>query len=402
MALAARAVAALLLLLPMAARPTAKVLPAFSWETLPVAWHSSNSTGRYSDAQIMELARYSMVTFEKFQNVRAVVPAGVLAAPSYTDPDGLYACQDEANVSRCGCCEEDEIVAAAQAIKAVNPKVVTVAYFNAQIAYPWYRASRALTSQPSWWSSVHAGPPGATWKTWDLVNAAAAAAWKRGCTDVTKTGAVDSCFIDGCLAAKGETPRAVAAKRRAIAELQEEVTGPLICGVGGGFQHALLQGSVGGVQDEGWGVINKHSGHASFATREIPGLMAAAEAGLVFQAHGRAVCGVAGKPCTNRTRPCWHAPALPDYREPAVQTELAAFLVAMGEYSYFVCGSWENYPANALTWNPVYDLPLGKPVSKAVLGEDRVWRREFESGTRVTFDTATNTGNVSWAMRPLM
>eukprot|EP01049_Picozoa_sp_SAG25_P025703 SAG25_NODE_12376_length_281_cov_0.571429_1_plen_33_part_01 len=29
-----------------------------------------------------------------------------------------------------------------------------------------------------------------------------------------------------------------------------------------------------------------------------------------------------------------------DHYDPAVQTELAAFLVAMGEYSYYVCGSW--------------------------------------------------------------
>ena len=37
-------------------------MPAFSWETLPVAWHSGNSSGRYTDEQIKELARYSMVS----------------------------------------------------------------------------------------------------------------------------------------------------------------------------------------------------------------------------------------------------------------------------------------------------------------------------------------------------
>ena len=56
-----------------------------------------------------------------------------------------------------------------------------------------------------------------------------------------------------------------------------------------------------------------------------------------------------------------------------MQTELAAFLVAMGRYSYFVCGTWENYPANASTWNPVYDLPLDEPLSDAKLGADGVW-----------------------------
>ena len=91
---------------------------------------------------------------------------------------------------------------------------------------------------------------------------------------------------------------------------------------------------------------------------------------------------------------------LQDYHDPAVQTELAAFLVAMGKYSYYVCGSWENYPANMSTWNPVYDLPLGKPQGDALLDKDLVWRRTFSSGTSVSFDTKTNTGLVSWASRP--
>ena len=82
-----------------------------------------------------------------------------------------------------------------------------------------------------------------------------------------------------------------------------------------------------------------------------------------------------------------------------VQTELAAFLIGMGQYSYFVCGAWENYVANRSTWNPVYDLPLGAPRSNAVLGEDGVWRRAFASGTAATFDTKRERGTVSWARR---
>eukprot|EP01052_Picozoa_sp_SAG31_P055009 SAG31_NODE_14951_length_778_cov_2.773196_1_plen_132_part_10 len=97
-------------------------LPAFSWQTLPVAWHSSSSISRYTEQQIEELARYQMVTLEKFQNLRAIVPAATLLH-DYSSPAGLYACQDNitGNLSRCGCCEEDEIIAVARKIKAVNP-----------------------------------------------------------------------------------------------------------------------------------------------------------------------------------------------------------------------------------------------------------------------------------------
>ena len=278
-------------------------MPDFSWETLPVAWHSGNSTGRYTNAQIKELARYQMVTLEKFQNLRAVVPAEVLAR-DYESPGGLYGCQRNATLSLCGCCGEDEIVAVARKIKAVNPKVVTVAYFNAEIGYPWYRAARLLAQNPTWWSTQHYGPVTATWKGWNLTVAAAAAAWQQGCLDVTRTGVVDTCFVDGCK--DWDSSLGAVAKRRAIAELQTNVPGPLMCGAGGSItQNELLRSGARGLQDESWGLIDQETGKGTFATREIPLLMAAARAGVVFQAHGRAVCGLAGTPCSNRTQPCW-------------------------------------------------------------------------------------------------
>ena len=94
----------------------------------------------------------------------------------------------------------------ARRIKALNPRVLTVAYFNAQIAYPWYRASRVLAQQPAWWGAPHHGPAGSTWKTWNLSIPAAAEAWKQGCVDVTRSGLVDSCFVDGSGAGGGAAP----------------------------------------------------------------------------------------------------------------------------------------------------------------------------------------------------
>ena len=79
--------------LPPAAAAAGAVLPQFSWDTLPVAFHSANSTGSYTAGQIEQLARYQMVTVEKFQDLRHIVPAATLAQP-YESPGGLYACLD--------------------------------------------------------------------------------------------------------------------------------------------------------------------------------------------------------------------------------------------------------------------------------------------------------------------
>ena len=42
-------------------------------------------------------------------------------------------------------------------------------------------------------------------------------------------------------------------------------------------------------------------------------------------------------------------------------------------------------------------MPLGEPLDDAKLGEDGIWRREFKSGTKVTFDTQTESGTIDWA-----
>jgi hypothetical protein len=262
----------------VAGATAARVMPAFSWATLPVAWHSGNSTGRYTDAQIRELARYQMVTLEKFQGLNDVVPAQTLARP-YEAPGGLYACaavrggsSGASGLRRCGCCAEDEIVRVARKIKAINPRVLTVAYLNAQISYPWYRAAREVAAHPSWWlnGSRQIGPSGSTWcaramttpadslwrgarqtghmhtewlpivrrKVYDLTVESAANSWKDACLNLTRTGALDSCFVDGCVSQpKGLPPakqaRFAAAKASMIAQLQERVPGPLVCGSAG-------------------------------------------------------------------------------------------------------------------------------------------------------------------------
>ncbi len=45
---------------------------------------------------------------------------------------------------------------------------------------------------------------------------------------------------------------------------------------------------------------------------------------------------------------------------------------------------------------PLFERPLGKPVSDAVK-KHGVYHRSFASGTTVTFDTSTNKGKVAWA-----
>ena len=390
-----------------AAPPPRSVQPRWDPATLPVAFHSSNSTGNWDAEQIKQLARFAMVTVEKWQNIERYVPPDTLAAPSYADAGGLYNCQSGADLSRCGCCAEDDIVSALRKVKAVNPAVVTVAYLHSDIVQGWYRAAQHLAAEsdcwlrdrngtlmPSWHGVHGCGNSGnCTWLLLDHSKPACSELFAESCLAMTRTGAVDGCFVDGCNPAgslpAGPTPEQgramVAGKLAMLAKLQTQVAGPLICGSTG-----AASPSCRGVQAEGWGVETKRG--FMFAQREIPMLMAAMDAGVLFQAHGRAVCEHAGDP--------YH---------PAVQTELAAFLVGMGPQAFYLCGAWEqcttNPPlrpgrcapnANQTLWWPVYDMTLGEPLANASK-IDSVWHREFASGTKVVFDTTTNTGKITWA-----
>merc|ERR1712183_672456 len=138
-----------------------------------------------------------------------------------------------------------------------------------------------------------------------------------------------------------------------------------------------MGGSGGGVLDgtlattvQNWGKAGKYS------VREIPMLQRAVAEGVMFSAKGHQVCNHGGDP-----------------HHPDVQTELAAFLVAAGEHSYFRCGSWGH---TDVPWYPVYDMPLGVPLGNATF-ENGVYKRSFASGTEVSYDTNTESGTIQWA-----
>ena len=79
-----------LLVLAAATLHVAAVMPPFSFDTIPLAFHSSNSSSAgWSTSQLRSLAsRYFMVTLEKYHELERFVPAKTLAAP-YTSKDGL-------------------------------------------------------------------------------------------------------------------------------------------------------------------------------------------------------------------------------------------------------------------------------------------------------------------------
>jgi len=345
----------------------ANKFPKFSWDTLPVTWHGSVND-LLSDDAVAALSKYASVTLEK--NV----------AKNDFPSVNIGQCQKGSDPSACGCCAEDHFVANFKKLKKASPDVMTVAYTNSIIAYPWYHAAQdPFLKNDTYWLRNKNGDlqhnikqSDESWYTWNFAVPDVMEIYKEQCMSMVRTGAVDSCYADGCQNVPGpldaHTQDAyIKNKHQMLADLQSEARGIVLCGSGGGVMNGVLGTSL-----QNWG----KGGH--FSTREIPMLQKAVAAGAMFEGKGHEVCnGDAGN----------------DPYNPKVQTELAAFLVAAGEYSYYRCGKWGHTDT---TWYKVYDMPLGKPLADAEL-KNGVYTRSFASGTKVTFDTKTETGTIAWA-----
>ena len=333
----------LLLILAAGVHLGSTVLPQFSWDTLPVFFHSSNTTGQYNDEALKTIAKFQMATIEKWMGY---------------DVQGMD--------------DEDEMVLAMKAIKKVNPTIATYFYMNSFKDRPeMTRMARQLEKNPDYYlvdDDGHHVKNGQGFNAFDLSKPEVRKWWLNTCLNATKYANGDGCFCDS---SQGETtsftPSPSADKLKAWGEGMLNLTREVQEALG---DDKLLIGKVANqsyvkaVQIETFKPSN----------RSIAALMLGAQVGQVVQTHVPGKCSV----------------DLTDY--------MAAFLIGAGEYSYFGCGGWnaEGNDTMPLMWHPEYDKPLGTPKGPAKYASG-VWTRSFASGTNVTFDTSKNKGTINWS-----
>ena len=342
-------------------------MPRFSWETFGkmAIFHSSNTTapsGMYSPESIEILAKYAVVTIEKYQGNEGFFP--------HHKEINMKNCQDHEDVSQCGCCVEDNIEEVAQGIKAIDPSTMVFAYIHSQKAYPVYRGSQELAKHPDLWlrdakgNIVHENPD-ETYMLWDHAQIESGQFLLDDCVNMVNGGLIDSCHLDGCTKIPHDAPdkdKYWEVKLDVMLDMQAKMKGPVICGANGHIVEGLKATAL-----QNWGK------NPTWSTREMPMLFEAVNAGVMFEAH-------------------FECPEDPENEHTI--NNIASFLIAAGPYSYFRCGGWSGYDP---VWYPIYDYPIGEPLGNATLGEDGVWRRSFKSGTSVTFDTKHEKGTIDWA-----
>eukprot|EP00035_Acanthoeca_spectabilis_P031905 m.16199 g.16199 ORF g.16199 m.16199 type:complete len:450 (+) comp5025_c0_seq1:106-1455(+) len=341
--------------------------PRFSWDTLPVFFHSSNSSGPYTDEAIQMIAsKFAMVTIEKFQG-----PCGY-------GPNASPACH-----------QEDIILAELKKVKLANPNVSTIFYYNSVLDFPQYQLHARMLEDPNLTlhnaegQIVNMSGGGHTCDVFDFGNPTTRQLFIETCANLTRTGYVDGCFVDRSV---DGTPTdsgndTVPSGRRynltnatteayfrghiqVLKDLQAAVgDGPVVANHAYGPPHDLMvPGDVSFAMDEFF----------SAGEESIQTLMLAAQNGRGIQAHGK-----------------------------GSQDDLATFLIGAGYRAYYGMGGWSGNGDVTSHWMPAFDEPLGAPHGPASKSADGVYSRKFGVNVTVTFDTKTNKGTITnWGNFP--
>ena len=320
-------------------------LPMFSWDTLPVFFHSANESGLYSEESLRVIAKFQMVTIDKWQ--------------SFLDP---------------GANDDDDMIRTMKMVKEMNPNIATYFYMSAyKHLKAFSKMYNELEQHPDWFLRDSDGTRVRNrlqnLYAFDLSKPEVRQWWVDNCLYYINTTNGDGCYCDSSQRVNVKfTPPLSPEKEEAwvngVALLTKEAQEAL------GDDKLLIgkaakQPYVEGAQIEFFHAVND----------SIVELMLGAQVGKVMQAH---------------------VPITQNCRDDLTNYE-AAFLIGAGEHSYFGCGRWNstNDDNTPLMWRPEYDKPLGAPNGPATY-KNGVWRREFSRGTTVEFDTSTNTGKIEW------
>jgi hypothetical protein len=349
----------LLLLVPGTSGYTPKG-PRFSWDTLPVFFHSSNASGPVNAEALKFMAKFPMVTIEKFQG-----PCG----HKHPTPD---------------CNQEAQIINVLKGVKALNPNVSTVFYYNSVLDFPQYKLHGIMLEEakkdPSvllhdaTGSLVKMHGPGAVCDVFDFSNSRTRELFIQECINATQSGYVDGCFADRSVGGidKGiklteEKAAAYAAGHvKVLTDLQTALgEGPLIANHAYGPPHDPMQpGSVDFAMMEFF-----YANNAS-----IQSLLLSSANGRGVQAHGQ------------RSRDA-----------------LAAFLIGAGYRAFYGVGDWLTSHSNFDDhWMTEFELPLGAPLADAIYSPANggIWTRRFEH-VNVTFALKGSKGTIQgWSPSP--
>ncbi|RMG40471.1 MAG: hypothetical protein D6725_03325 [Planctomycetota bacterium] len=368
------------------ARSRASVYPEFTWDHIPLYMHVRKAKS-FTDEEIRFLARFPLITFEKATGHRdhGSVEAGTLAA--------------------------------ARAVKRINPKAKILYYRNVFVHYGGYAANRELEQIPGAFLRDRNGNTRLVRNrvpAYDLSNPAVRDWWVRACRVVVSDSAIDGVFIDGNVKVlePGYLARQIGMTQKKqvingyhlLMKRTREAIGPnelMVANIlrarfknagleyldyfDGSYLEAFFH-NVGGI------------GYEEYVAKGIDAVQRAARAGKIIAftsgfirpdlpSRKSSALGIDEQPASVESDAEARA---------ALVYPLAVFLICAEKYSYFRIH--EGYSADEgdrwMRWFPEYDRPLGPPQGPATKNGFR-YSRDFEHAS-VTVDIRSRSARIRW------
>lgn len=354
-----------------------KYYPAFSWETVPVAFHF----GKKSVLMTEEEAKF-------------------VASKSN------FICLEKAHANEQFEFTEDAIEAEAKQLKKYNPNMKVIFYWNTFLDYPMFRAHEDYQQHPEWWLKTKEGEldlKNGRLKRYDLANPEVREWW----TDVAKKavvdGSSDGVFLDAFPQVKATGNRELwgdekyDAIQNGLQEIINETRSKL------GEDKLLVYNGIRSTpqlqigddyQQSTDAVMIEHFGHFNSGTKES----------MLLDIKEMEKVGKSGKMVVFKAWPGFAWIDKEAMKKPLAEKQkiardniefpLAAFLVGAQENCYFIYNWGYRMEMGALEWYPELDKKLGRPLADATQS-DWTLSREFEHAS-VWVNLDTREAKVDW------
>jgi hypothetical protein len=318
--------------------------PSWSWDRVQTFVHCSNSSGPLNDQIVQLMAQSSFAVIEKYQDL-AGLPWGTGA--------------------------EDKQIAAARAIRAVNPNASVVLYFAVDYTRTWFNLGRYFDAHPE--LEVHnsdgslatvKGDGNYTWHIFDFAVPLAQEAWvwdvatTVNAADYNGNRLFDGVFIDGY-----RSPSSWASNLIGGATAAEQTAWLAGVNATGALLAAALGDDVIRIMNPGQ-LINDYQGYNAVSIEffdsslnSVQSLQQLGAEGAFVEVHTYAGSNVA-----------------------LFNASLAAYLCGVEEGSYFGAGAQWDMCDDWMIPHPEYSKALGAPDGPAVLATTAQVRMSQQTG----------------------
>lgn len=368
--------------MPVEAQSRAAIRPSFSWDTVP-QWLIVRKATAFTGDEIQLIEKAPVVVFEKENGFR-----------------------DAGSV-------EEGILRAARAVKAGNPKTVTLFYWNAVINYGNYRANEAFTKNLEQWALKRDGKPFLfknRYSIYNLIDPGFQDWWIATAKGMASDPAIDGIMIDAICKTNTEddgnrTLYPDKAYGRAYFQtatrLQSEIGNKLLIGNAirvNAPQHNLQHLKyLDGSYVERWAAPMGGRGFEDYVAEGMKDMSQALSEGklILFNASPEVLRDITRFPSPDAgysEKEAW--------MKQHIGFPLAVFLMIAEEGAYFHWGSGPNaLPGrNMDVWrNDIYpelSRPLGKPLGPAIRKGD-IFKRSFEH-LDVSLDLKKREASFDW------